>query len=176
MLNDNEQERFTRLWTEAQASVSGYVRAVIRDPDVVRDVLQETALVLLRKFRDWDSTREFVPWALGVAKYEILAHRRDAGRSRLLFDDALLDTVTELWGQVAGEISAEQAALDQCLEQLPPRSREFVRLRYFHNLEMADIGGRMETTAGAVRVALMRIRERLQDCVQRRLQAEGGQV
>lgn len=174
MLDHDEQEQFTRFWTEAQPSVAGYVRAVVRDPDVAKDVVQGTALILLRKFRDWDSSRPFLPWALGVAKFEILAHRRDAGRSRLVFDDALLDAVTEMWGKVAGEISAEQAALHDCLEKLPARSREIVRLRYFNDLEMAEVGKHLESTSGAMRIALMRIRERLQDCVQRRLGAEGG--
>lgn len=174
MLSNDEQERFTRFWTEAQPSVAGYVRAVVRDSDVAKDVVQGTALVLLRKFREWDSSRPFLPWALGIAKFEILAHHRDTGRSRLVFDDALMNTITEMWGQVAGEISAEQAALHDCLEKLPPRSREIVRLRYFNDLDMTEVGKRLESTSGAMRIALMRIRERLQDCIQRRLGTEGG--
>lgn len=173
MINNEEQEQFTRLWTKAQPSVSGYVHAIIRDPDIVKDVVQETALILLRKFREWDSSREFLPWALGVAKFEILAHRRDSGRNRLVFDEALLDSVTAMWAQVSTEIGHEQAALHDCIEKLAPRAKETVRLRYFHDLEMQQIGEHLGTTAGAVRISLMRIRERLHECVERRLRAEG---
>lgn len=174
MLNHDEQEQFTRLWTQVQPSVAGYVRAVVRDLDLSKDVLQETALVLLRKFREWDSTRPFLPWAIGIAKFEILAQRRDAGRNRLVFDDALLDAITESWGNVTEEIGQEQAALQNCLDKLAPRAKEIVRLRYQSELKMPEIGERLGVTAGAVRISMMRIREQLQACVERRLRSEGG--
>lgn len=173
MLNNEDQEQFTRLWTQAQPSVAGYVRAVVRDVDVAKDVVQETALILLRKFQEWDPNQPFLPWALGIAKFEILAHRRDAGRSRLVFDDALLDAITESWGNAVAEIGNEQTALIDCLETLAPRAREIVRLRYVKEMNMRQIGESLGATAGAVRISMMRIRERLQDCVQRRLRSEG---
>lgn len=117
-LINEEQEQFTRHWTQAQPSVARYVRVVVRDGDLAKDVVQETALILLRKFREWDSERPFVAWALGVAKFEILAHHRDAGRNRLVIDGALLDTITDLWGSIAGEIGDEQVAFHDCLEKL----------------------------------------------------------
>jgi RNA polymerase sigma-70 factor, ECF subfamily len=122
MLNDEQQEQFTRLWTEVQPSVAGYVRAVVRDVHVTKDLVQETALVLLRKFGQWDPRLAFLPWALGVAKFEILAHHRDSGRSRLVFDDDLLDAITASWGMVAAEVLDEQAALQECLEKLSPHA------------------------------------------------------
>lgn len=64
---------------------------VVRDPGHSKDVLQETALVLLRMFREWDSTRPFLPWAIGAAKFKIVDHERDAG----LFFDALSDGYTK---------------------------------------------------------------------------------
>ncbi len=174
MLSDEAQEQFTRLWTEVQPTVAGYVYAVVRDVHVAKDLVQETALVLLRKFGQWDSRRAFLPWALGVAKLEILAHRRDAGRSRMVFDDVLLDAITESWANVAADIGKEQAALHECLEKLAPHAREIVRLRYYDELKTPQIADRLGATAGAVRISLMRIREQLRDCVERRLRSEGG--
>lgn len=174
MLNEEQQEQFTRLWTEVQPSVAGYVHAVVRDVHVAKDLVQETALVLLRKFGQWDSSRAFLPWALGVAKLQILAHHRDAGRSRLVFDDKLLDAITESWGMVTAEMSDEQVALHECLEKLAPHAREVVRLRYYEDLQAAQIASRLGSTAGAVRILLLRIREQLRTCVERHLHSEGG--
>jgi RNA polymerase sigma-70 factor (ECF subfamily) len=174
MLNDEQQEQFTRLWTEVQPSVAGYVHALVRDVHVAKDLVQETALVLLRKFGEWNSSQPFLPWALGAAKFEILAHHRDAGRSRLVFDDDLLDAITESWGMVAAEVSDEQAALHECLEKLAPHAREVVRLRYYEVLQATQIASRLGSTTGAVRILLLRIREQLRACVERHLQSEGG--
>ena len=174
MRSEETQEQFTRLWTEALPTVAAYVHAVVRDTHVAKDLVQETAMVLLRKFAEWDSSREFLPWALGVAKLEILAHRRDTGRSRLVFDDILLDAITESWAKHATEIDGEQAALHDCLEKLAPHAREIVRLRYYDELKTPQIAERLGSTAGAVRISLMRIRQQLQGCVEMRLRSEGG--
>lgn len=174
MLDNEAQEQFTRLWTEVQPTVAGYVYSVVRDMHLAKDLVQETALVLLRKFGEWDSSREFLPWALGVAKLEILSHRRDTGRSRVVFDDALLDAITESWAKHATQIDAEQAALHECLEKLAPHAREIVRLRYFDEMQTPQIADRLGSTAGAVRISLMRIREQLQGCVERQLGPKGG--
>lgn len=176
MLDSDQQVQFTQLWTQAQPAVAAYVRAVVRDTHVAKDIVQETALVLLRKFDQWDSSREFLPWALGFAKFELLSHRRDSVRSRLVFDDTLLDAVTESWPCVVAELDREQSALQDCLEALAPKASEIVRLRYFDELNMSQVSERVGATAGAVRIAVMRIRRQLFDCVHRRLQTGGEQA
>lgn len=173
MLSNDQHECFTRLWTEVQPSVSGYIHAVVRDPAAAKDIVQETALALLRKFVEWDPAREFLPWALGMAKYAILAHRRDSARCRVMFDDEVLHAITETWSTVATEISDEQAALHTCLDKLAPHARDVVRLRYEEDLDASRIAQKLHSTAGAVRVALMRIREQLRLCVQNQLSLEG---
>ena len=176
MIDDEQQVRFTQNWTKAQPDVAAYVRAVVRDADAAKDIVQETAIVLLRKFEQWDSNRPFLPWALGIAKYEILAHRRNSVRDRLVFDDALLDAVTESWSSVVAEIDEEQSALEECLEKLAPKAREIVRLRYYEELTAAQVANRMGSTAGAARISLMRIRQQLHECIQRRLKFAGSDV
>ena len=176
MLDDKQQLQFTRFWTEAQPAVAAYVRAVVRDSDVAKDIVQNTAVVLLKKFDEWDGHRGFLPWAMGFAKFEVLAHRRDTARSRIVLDEALLDAVTETWSSVVAEIDHEQSALQDCLETLAPRAREIVRLRYFEELQLPQVAERIDSTAGAVRIAAMRIRRQLLDCVNRRLGTEGGRT
>ncbi len=176
MLDEERQVRFTQLWTEAQPAVSAYVRAIVRDSHVSKDIVQNTAIVLLRKFVEWDSQREFLPWAMGFAKFEVLAHRRDVARNRLLFDEALLEAITESWPTAVSELSLEQSALHDCLETLPPKARKIVRLRYFEELKMKQVAEQVGSSAGAARIALMRIRRQLLDCVNRRLQAAAGEA
>ncbi len=175
MLDEEKQVRFTQLWTEAHPDVAMYVRAMARDRHAASDILQNTAMVLLRKFEEWDSTREFLPWAMGFAKFELLAYQRDTGRDRLVFDESLMTALAESWPSVVTEVRHEQSALQECLETLAPKAREIVRLRYFDDLKMPQIAEHIGSTAGALRIALMRIRRQLADCVQRRLQLEGGE-
>ena len=116
------------------------------------------------------------PWALGTAKFEILGHRRDTARHRVMFDEELLEKITVSWGEAAPRLNDEQAALQDCVEQLAPHARDILRLRYDEALDSNQIAGRMDSTTGAVRMALQRIREQLRRCVERKLRVEGGRA
>lgn len=176
MLSEEDQETFTRLWTEAQPTVSHYLLSLVREPATAKDLLQKTALVLLRKFSDYDRDQPFLPWAMGVAKFELLGHRRDEARNRVLFDSELLDRYTERWSELAPQQTDETAALQHCLGKLPKRLRRVIRLRYFEDRNSGEIAKALDLTAGNVRVTLQRTREQLRQCVERELRVGGGSV
>lgn len=173
MLSEQEQERFMRLWTEAQSAVGNYVHAIVRDPVAAKDLVQETALVLFRRFGEYDGERPFLGWALGVAKFQVLGFHRDAARSFVTFDTDLLDKFTAVWAASAPAASGQSAALETCLERLPARPRQMVRLRYFDELTSEEIARRIGSKSAAVRVALQRIREQLRACIEHQLRMEG---
>ncbi|MCA9054912.1 MAG: sigma-70 family RNA polymerase sigma factor [Planctomycetaceae bacterium] len=176
MLNHQQQVDFSELWADAQPAVTAHVRAIIRDADAARDIVQNVAVVLLRKFDLWDPDRGFLPWALGFAKFEILAHWRDAERRRVVLDGELLDSITEMWPAATAEIEVERAALQDCLQKLPPHARELVHLRYYEDLPMPEVAERVGSSPGAVRVALLRIRRQLLSCVNRCLETLRGET
>ena len=176
MLSEEDQETFTRLWTEAQPTVSHYLQSLVRDSAVAKVLLQSTALVLLRKFDDYDRDQPFLPWAMGVAKFELLGHRRDEARSRVMFDSDLLDRYTEKWAELAPQHSDEAEALQTCLTKLPERLRKVIRLRYFEDQNSGEISEALSLSAGNVRVTLQRTREQLRQCVERELRLQGGSV
>lgn len=172
MLSDRDQERFMRLWTEIQPAVVNYIHATIRDPTAAKDLVQETALVLFRRFTEFDGDRPFLAWALGVAKFQVLGFHRDAARSLVCFDTELFDQFTEMWAETAAAGSERSTALELCLERLPARPRQMVRLRYFEELNSEEIAHRLGSKSAAVRVALQRIREQLRACVEQQLRTE----
>ena len=174
MLTEAQQEQFTRRWTESQPIVSRYVRSLVADSWAVRDIVQSTSLALLRKYAEYDESQPFLPWALGIAKFEILGHRRDQVRNRLVFDSDFLDRYTQSWAEVAERIAGEADALEQCVSRLPDRQRRILRLRYVEELGSDAIAARINLTAANVRTILKRTREALRQCVETRLQAEGG--
>ncbi len=176
MLSKEDQETFTRLWTETQPTVSHYLLSLVRDSTIAKDLLQSTALVLLRKFDDYDRDEPFLPWAMGVAKFEVLGHRRDTARNRVIFDSEMLDRYTGRWSEMATEQSDETTALQDCLKKLPERLRHLVRLRYYEEQNSKEISKALDLTAGNVRVTLQRTREQLRQCVEQSLGTEGGRA
>lgn len=169
MADETRRQQFTRLWTDVQPAVAAYVRTAVRDPHAAKDIVQNTAIVLLNKFDQWDSSRRFLPWALGFAKFEVLAHSRDRGRDRLVFDESLLGAMADCWPDVQETVGRERTALRACIDALTAPAREMVRLRYLEELSIKQVAKQVCSTAGATRVALMRTRRQLLDCVSRRL-------
>lgn len=169
MINDQEQERFMRLWTDAQPAVVNYLHSLVRDRVMAKDLVQETALVLFRRFGDYDGQRPFLAWALGVAKLQVLGHHRDGARSFVTFDTELLDKFTDVWADIAPTVSEQTVALEVCLERLPARPRQMVRLRYFEELNSEEIAHRVGAKGATVRVALQRIREQLRVCIKQQM-------
>ena len=45
--------------------------ALLPNEQDAQDVFQRTSLVLWQKFDQFDSDRDFLPWACGVAHYEV---------------------------------------------------------------------------------------------------------
>lgn len=172
MLTTEQQEHFTQLWTQAQSTVACFVHTSIRDRGQVEDLLQEIAITLLRKFVDYDPSKAFLPWAMGVAKYAILGSKRDYARSRLVFDEALLERISATLIEVAPAQREEEAFLDGCLAKLDPKARRMVRLRYYDSLDSGEIARVLGTSEVAIRVGLLRIREQLRKCIESQLSLE----
>jgi RNA polymerase sigma-70 factor (ECF subfamily) len=175
MLDDHEQERFMRFWISAQSSVAGYIHSLVRDHAQAKDLVQETALVLFRRFPDYDGERPFLAWALGIARFQVMGMRRDAARNLVTFDDDLLAQFTETWCELSPDSGDRADALRECLRELPQKAAHLIGLRYYEGLGAAEIATRTGTgNEGSVRVFLQRIRQQLRECVERRLRLEGG--
>jgi RNA polymerase sigma-70 factor (ECF subfamily) len=175
MFQEDAQECFMRLWTAAQPAVAGYIRSLIHGTDA-DDVLQETALALFRRFDDYDPDRSFVAWALGVAKFQVLGHRRDAARSFVTFDNELLESFTAEWTESNPSSDYRAGALEDCLGELTGRARQVLRMRYFEGFTAEEIARRTALSGTAVRMMQQRIRDRLRACVEHQLSAGGGRL
>lgn len=168
------RERLARSWVAAEPAVRAFVAAAVRGVADREDVLQQVALTVARRFEEYDGKRPFVAWALWLAKSRIVDFYRGQGRQRLVLADGMLDRVADSLAERHREVSPRREALEACLEGLPQRSRNMLRLRYDDGLPIDRIAAAVRLTPGSVRVALFRIREALAACIERRLAAEGG--
>jgi len=111
----DSQEQFTRLWTEAQPKLAAYLNALVPDFQEAEDLLQEVAVVLLRKFPECDPQRPFIGWAIGIAKREVLMARRRYARNFLCYQTELLERISEAYEELAPELDDRSRALRDCL-------------------------------------------------------------
>jgi len=175
-MRTEDSEKLALLWTAAQAEVSAFIRMLVVDPDATQDLLQQVAVKAVRNFATYDPARPFVPWAIGIARHEVLAWRRGRATDRHVFDDALIEQAALVFEQLADDQRGRRTALRLCLEEaVEARGRQALELYYQDGQKCPAIARTMAMTAGAVRMLLCRSREALRRCVERRLGAQGGE-
>ena len=169
------QEQFTRFWTEAQPKLAGYINALVADFAEAEDLLQNVAVILLRKFPEYDAQRPFIGWAIGITKREVLMARRRHARNFLCYQTDLLERISEAYEELAPELDDRSRALGECLKAVQGRASELLRLRYEDGLEPNAIAGRVGMAVVAVRVMLSRTRAALRECIERKLKTQNVQ-
>ena len=162
-------EHFVKLLTEHQNRLYGCIYSLLGDRSRSADVVQETNLVLWRKFAEFDPQRPFLPWAFSIARFQVLAHLRDHKRDRMLLNEELVQTLAEETEKEAERLGSFQTALRQCLQQLPESHQSLIKQRYFKSQPVSDIAETLNRSAGTVKVSLLRIRRQLAECVEKRL-------
>lgn len=165
-------DEFISQLTQHQAALHGYVLASLGDVHEAKDVLQQVNLVLWRKAASWNPATKFLPWAFAVARFEVLAHIRDKARDRLVFDADVVELMSETSAAVLHGQTERHDALQQCLEKMRAADRALLSDHYVAGRTLREIAEAAGRGAGAVRVQIMRLRQALADCIQRKLETE----
>ncbi len=160
-----QAEELAARWTKAQPALAAYITSLVPDFHRAEDVLHQVAVVLVRKFAEYDPTLPFEAWAVGIARLEVLKHRRQLATDKHLFDDRLLDMVTDDFVELGGELEERHQALGTCLQRIKGRFRQVLRWRYFEDLSPSAIAERMKISGEATRVLLHRARGALRKCI-----------
>ncbi|VTU02584.1 rna polymerase sigma-70 ecf- rhodopirellula baltica : RNA polymerase sigma-70 ECF-like, Rhodopirellula baltica OS=Rhodopirellula sp. SWK7 GN=RRSWK_05077 PE=4 SV=1: Sigma70_r2: Sigma70_r4_2 [Gemmataceae bacterium] len=166
-------DEFIQLLTSHQTQLRGLITAALGHAADSQDVLQRTNLAIWRKAADFDPARSFLAWAIGVARYEVLAFLRDRRRERLVFVPEVADLLATEAEDLLPQIPARQAALRECLKELPERNRELLTQKYVRGRSVSDLAAAVGRSADGIKSLLLRVRRVLEDCITRRLARTG---
>ena len=171
-LNDQQHDRFLRLFAEHEPAVRTFVRSLTPTRMDASEVMQEVAVVLWKKFGEFDETRDFRKWAFGVARYEAMAFLRDRARDRHVFDEELVARLADDSAAAEPRHAMQREALEKCLQRLSEPQRELVLEAYTKGTRMDELAGRRGQTAMSLYKILHRIRQALLECVRRTMAQE----
>jgi RNA polymerase sigma-70 factor (ECF subfamily) len=161
------------LMTQHQRRIFSYIYALVPDRHAAEDILQETSLVICEKFGQFKPGTDFVAWACQVAYWEVRRARQKFARSKVIFDQDVVEAVAQTASELSEETDERHAALAHCLERLHPRDRELVLTRYEPGGGVEAAAQRSGRSLEAAYKALGRIRKLLADCVSNRIALEG---
>ncbi len=165
---------FVALLTECQLPLRLYISALLPGDPAAGDVIQQANAKIWEKRGDFEAGTNFKAWAMAVARFEVLNHRkRQARDSRLRFSDELEETIATELAEVDDDFEERQAALRECMQSLKPASRDLLMRRYASQQSLAEFADQLGRSVGGIKVTLHRLRTSLGDCIQRRLAATG---
>jgi RNA polymerase sigma-70 factor (ECF subfamily) len=166
-------ERFAGHMARHHTALMGFILSLVPNWTDAEDLLQQTSVVLWRRFGEFRSGSDFMAWACQVARYHVLNHRRQRSRDRHLFSDEVLDIMAEEAVTHAEELDSERHALGGCLEKLDPKSRRLLGRCYEPGTAVTRVAEELGRTPNSVYKELNRIRDALLRCIRRTL-AGGG--
>jgi RNA polymerase sigma-70 factor (ECF subfamily) len=169
----DRHDLFLRLYVEHEEALNGFVRTLVPTREDAREVMQEVAVVLWRRFEELADANDFRRWAFGVAKFKALAFARDQMRDRLVFDADVMELLSGEMESDADALDAERAALDECLGKLDGARRKLLSAAYAPGVRMDALAVSLGRSPAAFYKTIHRIRLSLMECTQRVLRREG---
>jgi RNA polymerase sigma-70 factor (ECF subfamily) len=167
----SEEREFLRLFFPHLADLRAFIGSLVRSRQDFDDVLQETTLTLWEKFDEYNPERPFGAWARGIAANKILQWRGRKGRTPTPFSPEVILAIIDAFEHRQTLSSQTADALDHCLESLPVESRQLLSWWYAEEWPIERIAHEMGRATAAAYKVLARLRQRLLECVERRLTA-----
>ncbi len=128
------------------------------DREEAEDLLQDAFMRVLSRIGDFRGDSALGTWIHRVAVNEALQKLRRKRRRKRIFDDA----VEEISKPVTHtEDPSRRMDVRSAIEDLPPRMREMVELRYYDGLTYEEIADELGMSKGTAGSKLHKARERL---------------
>ena len=163
---------FDQLVHEHQAGLRAFIRALGAEEAWVDDLAQETFIVAYRRMEDFETGTDFGRWVRTIARNLAANERRKNARRSRLLPLAVADVLLEQDlrdGTDENDLHQLLPALQECVKQLPPRSRELLHRRYASSENASALARELRLTADSVRQNLLRIRVAVKACVEKKM-------
>jgi len=173
-----DTDAFGTLVSRFSAAVRAACLLRAADPSRADDIAQQVFLTAWRRLPDLSEDGAFWPWLDAITRRHLMNEWRRVQRERGLKQRYTLQWLTtqdteDTAAQDAGDLEVRVESLRSCLDKLPENLRKMVKLRYEDNCTSQAIGKMTGRSADSIRQTFVRVREKLRDCVERRI-AEGG--
>lgn len=162
-------ERFLRHFTANEQAIRAHLRRLVPGPSDSEELMQDVAVVLWRKFREFSPEGNFRSWAFGVAKYEVLAWRRKQARSRVVLSGDAIELLADESAQGDSRFERHREQLQKCLDRLSSDKRDLLLAAYAPGVRIHDVAARSGRSVGGFYQWLHRIKRLLLDCIRSEL-------
>ena len=164
-----QRDHFLTHLLGCENALRAFIAGTLARPEERADMFQEVVLILWRTFPRYDSTRPFLPWAMGTAVRRMKEEYRRARRRPGLLSAEHLDRFAAALTDFPAARSHEEDALAACLAALPEHASRLVQRRYYEDAGIETLCTETGQSPAALYQTLSRLRRRLAHCIRQRL-------
>ncbi len=158
-------------------ALTAFIEGLVRDPAAAEDIFQEVWIRLAEAAEKGTEIQDLPRWCRGVAKNLILHYWRDKRGDRALADTRIVEYVETAFAEQDGAAEHwlnRHKALARCMDRLPDRARDLLRMKYDQGRPITEIGRLLKRSPNGVMVSLSRVRQALSDCIERQIKPAEG--
>lgn len=160
-----DKEAFAQLFNKNRQAVKRLLVVLSNNEFDSNDLLQETFIKAFLNLNKYNKEYPFHVWLSAIARNTFLDYvRRRTARSNMMLLDyetihEILDENTEQ--RILKDELKEQVAIQ--IENLPPRYRKILELRYYVGYDYHEIAAELEIPEGTVKTNLFRAKAELKN-------------
>lgn len=167
---DTRYVLFIQRFAHHEPDLRRFIRSLLPNWTDADEVLQQTAIVIWKKFEHYDPDTNFMKWACVIARFEALAYRRKMARDRLVFREDILELMADEGIDELEDRRQEHVAFESCLRDMPEKHRRFLTLAYTRGVKTKDLAEQAGSSAAAFYMRLKRLRHQLLLCIESKTQ------
>jgi RNA polymerase sigma-70 factor (ECF subfamily) len=171
--NSTRNRAFVEMYARCQDRIYAYVVTLAPQWADADEIFQRTTIVLWEKWEEFDSSRDFVAWACGVARLEGLKYFSSSGREKRTLSATVMEQIAADYSEHVDALDARVVALEKCLKKLGGEQRQLLEQCYLGHDKIRDIAASLQLSANALYLKLRRIRSTLHECIDRNVTREG---
>ena len=165
MSDKEDYGAFIAEYGKALPSLRAFLRQLLPSWHDVDEVLQETSIVLWKKFDQFEQGTSFSAWASMVARFEVLKYRRKKSRDRHVFSDETLELLAEQCLDMEEKLKEQRQTLRTCFAKLEEKQRSLLIKSYSRDFTIKELAENQGKTPGSLYKVLDRLRVKLVKCV-----------
>ena len=166
-------EEFVRLFTQSQRALYLFILPLVQTTADAEEVLQETNVVTLSKWAQFEPGTNFLAWCRAIARLEVFRFRRSRHHRVLLLGDDVVGLLADQMDEQPCDFELRRDALTECIGKLRSQDQELIRRRYTTGANGENVAQQLGRPANSVYQSLGRVRRVLLECIRRRLAAGG---
>ena len=163
-------EEFLQLFVNHQSKIFGYIITMVPCRSIAEDILQDTLLVMWRKFSSFTPGTNFVAWAVKIARLNILKYYERERNSHIKFNTEAVENISECLtdiDNIDNSDNCEIKALRSCMKKLSEIDQKMITFRYMKKFTIKEVGLHFGRSAHGIYKTMARIHNLLQKCVER---------